>query len=65
MAPLRLHCCVVSGFAGCSKPIDPESNVPAYDPAAGVLVAAIGLGIRHHRAASSQENHSGGSGTPT
>ncbi len=65
MAAAAIALLLVSGFSGCSKPLDPNSNVPAYDQPLVLLLAAIGLGIgitalHHHN-----ENHSGSSGTPT
>lgn len=55
---------VVSSFPGCSKPIDPNSSIPAADQPLVFLLAVIGLGVgitalHHHN-----ENHSGGSVTP-
>ncbi len=51
---------VISSFPGCSKPIDPNSSIPAVDQPLVFLLAAIGIGIgitalHHHN-----ENHSGG-----
>jgi hypothetical protein len=61
IAALIIASFVVSNFAGCSKPIDPGSSVPAvYQPLVFVVVA-VGAGLlltAHHH------NSTGGGGAP-
>lgn len=64
-AALLVACMLLFTLQGCSKPIDPTSNVPAlYQPLVLILAlvgAGIGITALHHH---NEEHSSGGGGKP-
>jgi len=64
IAAVIIACFVASTFAGCSKPIDSQSSVPAiYQPLVFVAVA-VGVGILIASHSHKNKNGGGGGGPP-
>lgn len=64
IAALTIACFVASTFAGCSKPIDSQSSVPAvYQPLVFIAVA-VGAGILIASHSHKNKNGGGGGGPP-